>query len=109
MAEARESENSANSRTRQRATAPVSVVELVDLDEIHERWGVGERRIYGAVARGEIHAYGRPGRQKYYALAELVRLLGEPRYPRPLNSKRQPRPETGGDQQRFDLDIAAAA
>lgn len=47
------------------------VVELVDLDEIKHRWGVGENRLYRAVALGHIHAYGRPGRQKYYSASEI--------------------------------------
>lgn len=82
---------------------------LHDLDEIHALWGAGAERIYAAAARGELHAYGRPNRQKYYSHAELVRLLGEPRYPRGLNSGKQSRNAKGGNQQSFDLDVAAAA
>jgi len=47
------------------------VVQLLDLSEIQERWGIGEYRIYRAVALGQIRAYGRPGRQKYYSAAEI--------------------------------------
>ena len=47
------------------------MLELVDLTQIKERYGLGERAIYGLVARGEIRAYGRPGRQKYYVAAEI--------------------------------------
>lgn len=47
------------------------VIELVDLVEIRERWGVGHDRVWRAVAQGHIHAYGRPGRQRYYSAREI--------------------------------------
>jgi predicted DNA-binding transcriptional regulator AlpA len=47
------------------------VIRLVDLDEIQQRWGVSENKVYRAVALGYIRAYGRPGRQKYYSAAEI--------------------------------------
>ena len=53
------------------AKAPKNVIQLVDLVEIKERWGVGPDRVWRAAAQGWIHAYGRPGRQKYYSAAEI--------------------------------------
>jgi len=66
--------------SRTRAAAPREVITLHDLDEIHALWGVGHERIYAAVARGQLRAYGRPGRQKFYSEAELIALLGPKRF-----------------------------
>lgn len=103
MAEARRAEDTGNSRPRQGDKAPRVVVQLLDLSEIHERWGYTENRIYAAVARGELHAYGRPGRQKYYSERELIAIFGEPNGSGP-NSNSVRRTDKGGNQERFDFE-----
>src|SRR5205823_5198413 len=62
------------------APSPRNVVLLHNLTEIHALWGVGEDRIYRAVAHGALRAYGRPGRAKYYSESELIALLGPKRF-----------------------------
>jgi len=52
---------------------------LHDLEEIHALWGFREEKVYRAVALGQLHAYGRPGRQKYYSDVELRAAFGEPK------------------------------
>ena len=66
---------SSRSPSNRKFLAPRNVIELVDLDEIHARWGIGERRVYRAAALGLIRAYGRPGRQKYYSADEIAEWL----------------------------------
>ena len=84
MAETRPSENSRDSEARQvtrrevRAPRGQDIVQLLDLDEIAQRFGVGSYHVYVAVAEGRLRAYGRPGRQKYYSLAELIEVFDEP-------------------------------
>src|SRR6266851_5179914 len=70
--------NDSDSQATRRAYAPAEVVALLDLREIKKLWGVGVDRVYRAVERGELRAYGRPGRQKYYAAAEVTACFGEP-------------------------------
>lgn len=82
--------------------SPRVVVELLDLAEIEERWGFTEYRVYRAVARGLIHAYGRPGRQKYYSFAELTAAFGEPPNG-PFRPARTEKTDKGGNQQGFDF------
>jgi hypothetical protein len=60
------------SQDRKYVPAPAVVVELLELSEIRERWGIGVDRIYRAVDRGALRAYGRPGHQKYYSAAEVI-------------------------------------
>ena len=57
------------------AGKPAEVVELLTAVEIKERHQVGYDRLVRAVALGHIHAYGRPGRQKYYSAAEIENWL----------------------------------
>ena len=61
--------------------APGDVVTLRNLVEIKAMWDKGWDAVYRAVARGELRAYGRPGRQKYYSEAELTRVFGQPKPP----------------------------
>lgn len=80
------SEDSASSPNRQGDLAPFSkiagtkwfpaprgetVIQLLTLSEIQERWNVTEYRVYRAVALRQIKAYGRPGKQKYYSAREI--------------------------------------
>ena len=81
---------------------------LHDLAEIRELWGVAHSAIYRAVERGQLRAYGRPGRQKYYSEAELTALFGAPSKPRPP-ARQNGADATGGQQQGFELGTAAEA
>lgn len=58
-------------------------MQLLDLAEIADLWGLNEFRIYRAVSDGRLRAYGRPGRQKYYSAVEVIAEFGCPRDPRP--------------------------
>jgi hypothetical protein len=100
--------NPEGSQAFKHAPAPRVVVELLDLAEICERWGFSHDRVYRAVARGRLHAYGRPGRQKYYSAAELIAVFGPPSGgpERPLKIAREDR---GGNQQRFEFEGTRAA
>lgn len=60
------------------ALAPAEVVTLRNLVEIKAMWDKGWDAVYRAVMRGELRAYGRPGRQKYYSESELTMAFGEP-------------------------------
>jgi len=93
------------------AGAPRVVITLHDLEEVRSLWGIGVDRIYRAVARGLLHAYGRPGRQKYYSEAELVAAFGEP-LNGPFRPTRTGKSPSGGYQQGFEFsehrrDVAA--
>ena len=79
------------------AASPSNVVLLHDLREIEAIWGVGEDRIYRAVARGQLRAYGRPGRRRYYSAFELMQLLGEPPNGTQPPSVKAPRQSNGVD------------
>lgn len=80
MAEERANNTPESSRSQgsRYVASPSNVVLLHDLDEIRAIWGASADRVYRAAARGELHAYGRPGRQKYYSEAELIQAFGEP-------------------------------
>jgi hypothetical protein len=111
MAEARRGEHTANPLRRQGGryiAAPGEVIQLLDLREIEFLWGFTEKRVYGAVARGEVRAYGRPGRQKYYSRAELIATFGEPKNGHLPPAKRE-RTDRGSNQQSFERLIAEAA
>lgn len=112
MAEAR-ANNSRESSRRQGGryvAAPRDVVQLLDLEEIEERFGIGVARIYRAVARGELRAYGRPGRQKYYSETELIQAFGEvDPNGGPGGSRKMERTAKGGYLRQLELDVDVAA
>ena len=81
--------NSPKSQADYHAHAPKVVIQLLDLREIEALWGFTEDRVYRAVARGQLRAYGRPGRQKYYSEAELISVFGEPPHSPNGPSKRE--------------------
>jgi hypothetical protein len=54
-----------------RAPREEDIIQLLDLQEIEERFGRSEYHVYRAVEQGRLKPYGRPGRQKYYSLAQL--------------------------------------
>jgi hypothetical protein len=80
-------------------SSPSNIVLLHDLEEIRAIWGKSVRQVYSAAARGELRAYGRPGRQKYYSDVELRAVFGEPKNghnPPAHNSPRKRDGATGG-------------
>jgi hypothetical protein len=96
------------------APEPGNIVLLRNLVEIHDLWGKDAKSVYRAVRHGRLHAYGRPGHQRYYSHAELVVAFGAPTNDRPPLSRRNRGRLNGedrtGGQLRFDeLDNAAAA
>jgi hypothetical protein len=94
------------------APSPSNVVLLHDLSEIRALWGIGEDRVYRAVANGLLHAYGRPGRQKYYSSLELIRAFGEPLtspIPPALKRRDNRSDATGGQYSQGELALTSRA
>src|SRR5258708_982806 len=88
--------------------APKDVIQLLDLREIEALWGFSESKVYAAAARGQLRAYGRPGRQKCYSEAELIAAFGTP-----PNSPKRPsgteKSDRGGYHQYEQLRLDPAA
>ena len=111
-------ENRPNSRPRQEvmeldlAPEPGNIVLLRNLVEIRQLWGHDEKTVYRAVRKGQLRAYGRPGRQKYYSEAELMHVFGEPTnrtQPPAHNRARKSNGVTGGQLSFDEIATAAAA
>lgn len=105
-------QNSAPGQDPWYTPSPSNVVLLHDLAEIRELWGASHERVYKAVRDGKLHAYGRPGRQKYYSRAELLAVFGEPTtFDTPPALKRRDNGERakGGEQQSFELETGSVA
>lgn len=72
-------ENIRNSPPRQGKlgqSTPRDRVELLNLVEIKERYGITYGRIWRATKLGMIRAYSRPGHQAYYAATEIEEAFG---------------------------------
>jgi hypothetical protein len=79
MAELRRANHSANHSGAPYVSArQATIVQLLDLRELRDGWGVSPERVYRAVNGGLLHRFGRPGRQAYYSWDQVVAVFGAP-------------------------------
>ena len=111
MATDRANNNRESSRSQESRYVPTpgNVVLLHDLEEIRAIWGASADRVYRAVARGLLHAYGRPGRQKYYAERELIIAFGEPSRGPSNDPAKLSASDNGRNQGSFEFETSRAA